>query len=233
MFNPRLLVDRRRTAQRQLKEIDAFVRRLNRKLAEPTSRRSRDSIAGAVHRKLASYNLVSAFDVKIRKRDVGGRSRFRVNVQLDERQWRHRQRYDGFNILVADPGITHSPAELARLYRQKDQVEKGFQTIKSVLELRPVRHQTDHKLRAHVTVCMLALHLLRTLDARLGSERTAGTALETLATCHLNLYEPADAELTAFAITRPNPEQCAILDALGLRRLARDQEITNSIIPRS
>ena len=233
MFNPRLLVDRRRTARRQLEEIDAFVKQLNRKLAEPTSRRSRDSIAGAVHKKLASNNLVSAFDVQIRRREVDGRSRFRVTVQLDEQQWRRRRRYDGFNILVAEPSIPHTAPELARLYRQKDRVEKDFQTIKSVLELRPVRHRTDHKVRAHVTVCMLALHLLTTLDARLGSGRTATTALEILATCHLNLYEPADAELTAFAITRPDTEQCAILDALHLRRLARDQEITNTIIPRS
>ena len=233
MFNPRLFVDRRRTARRQLQEIEAFVRGLNRKLASPTARRSRDSIAGLVHRKLASYNLVSAFDVQIRKRKVDDRSRFQIQIRLDERQWQQRRRYDGFNILVAEPGISHSAVELACLYRQKDRVEKGFQTIKSVIELRPVRHHTDPKVRAHVSICMLALHLLRSLEARLGSKWTAPAALETLATCHINLYEPAPGELTAFNITRPDAEQRAILNALDLAQLTREQDITVSITPRS
>jgi len=49
--------------------------------------------------------------------------------------------------------------ELCRTYRAKDAVETDFQVIKSLIKLRPVRHRTDAKVRAHVTLCMLALYV--------------------------------------------------------------------------
>ncbi len=65
------------------------------------------------------------------------------------------------------PDIPRSGAELVQLYRDKDAVEKDFQTIKDVVKLRPVYHHTDPKVRAHVTLCILALLLERTLEQRL------------------------------------------------------------------
>lgn len=56
------------------------------------------------------------------------------------------------------------------MYREKDIVEKDFQVIKSVLEIRPIRHRSDEKVKAHVTICMLALLLERILRKNLKGE---------------------------------------------------------------
>ena len=71
-------------------------------------------------------------------------------------------------------------------------VEKDFQLIKSVVELRPFYHHTDVKARAHVSLCMLALLLERLLESRLeagGRSMTADACLSELRSCNLNRYQ--------------------------------------------
>ena len=124
-------------------------------------------------------------------------------------------------LLLAHPDIPHHAAELARHYRGKDVVEKGFQTIKSFVQLRPVFHYTDPKVQAHVTICMLALMLLRTLRQRLdqaGLDLTEATALELLADCRLE-ERISDTGLRANHPTKLNREQKLILSKLNLESL--------------
>src|SRR5690606_40314332 len=96
-------------------------------------------------------------------------------------------RYDGFTVLVGHPDLPHAPQELCALYRAKQAVEVDFHVIKSAVKLRPVRHRTTCKVRAHVTLCMLALLLYRTLAQRL-TKTTPQPALETLASCAMHRW---------------------------------------------
>lgn len=230
-FNPDRFVEQRLRAQNQVEEIRTFVADLNVALAGPRARRTRDSIAAAVDRKLRSYDLVSAFRVEISEHSNAGHTSFRVEARLDEAGWARRRRYDGFSVLVAHPDVPQSAADLCHLYRAKDAVEKDFEIIKSVVQLRPVRHRTDDKVRAHVTLCMLALLLERTLRRKLESQRSAEAALEHLATCHLNYYPAADGH-AAYVLTKTDAEQDALLRTLRLQHLGDDGEVRERITPR-
>ena len=53
-------------------------------------------------------------------------------------------------------------------------LEKDFQTIKSLVKLRPIYSYTDPKVQAHVALCILALLVQRSLEQRL---RAAGLSL--------------------------------------------------------
>lgn len=230
-FNPDRFVEQRQSAQHHAEEIRAFIADLNVALASPRARRTRDSIAAAIDRKLRSYDLVSAFRIEISERSVGRTSFFHVEAQLDEAAWARRRRYDGFSVLVAHPDVPQSAAELCRLYRAKDAVEKDFEIIKSVVQLRPIRHRTDDKVRAHVTLCMLALLLERTLRRKLEGKQSAKAALELLATCHLNYYPGADGD-AAYVLTRTDQEQDKLLRVLRLQHLGDDGETRERITPR-
>ena len=63
--------------------------------------------------------------------------------------------------LVSHPEVEGTASDRVERYFSKDVIEKDFESIKSVLKLRPVRHRTDPKLRAHVCICVLALLLTR------------------------------------------------------------------------
>ncbi len=61
------------------------------------------------------------------------------------------------------------PAEdIALGYKQLLEVERGWRDMKSILDLRPVYHRLEERIRAHVLLCWLALLLVR------GAENQAG-----------------------------------------------------------
>ena len=226
-FNPEMFVDQRQTAQRRLAKIEAFSRQLNQRLQNPRSKMTKAKVLAEVHRKLKSYDLIDAYDVEVDQVD----GKFVTRVTLNESNWARRRRYDGFSFLVAHPEMKHTAEQLCRLYRAKDTVEKDFETIKSFVELRPVRHRLDAKVRAHVTICMLALLIERSLTDKLGGHLTAQRAIEELSSCHLNRYA-TQGEIAAYDVTELNDNQRDILRMLRLQRLADDEEVLERITPR-
>src|SRR6202167_3573549 len=59
------------------------------------------------------------------------------------------------------------PAELWRFYIQLVEIEAAFKTMKDDLQLRPIYHQLEHSIEAHIFVAFLAYCLHVTLRARL------------------------------------------------------------------
>jgi hypothetical protein len=229
-FNPQLFVDQRRRAREQLEAIRAFADDLNTRLASPQSRMQRDQIAAAIDRRLRKDDLLEAFIPHITEQPIAGRTRYHVGLPVEPAQWSRRRRYDGFNLVVAHPNLERSASELCCLYRAKDAVEKDFQTIKSLVELRPVRHHTDGKVRAHVTLCMLALLLERRLEHELAGLHSPQAALELLRTAHLNRYAGSDGTF-AHVVTRTDAAQNKILRRLRLQHLADYHETVGRMPP--
>jgi len=61
----------------------------------------------------------------------------------------------------------HDPAQLWRFYIQLTEVEQAFKELKNDLAIRPVHHQKDERIEAHIFVSFLAYCLQVTLKARL------------------------------------------------------------------
>jgi transposase len=74
-------------------------------------------------------------------------------------------RLDGKYLLAtSDPDL---PAEDVALgYKNLLEAERAFRTMKSTLDLRPVYHRLDQRIRAHVLLCWLALLLIRVAERR-------------------------------------------------------------------
>ncbi len=51
-------------------------------------------------------------------------------------------------------------------YKNLLEAERGFRDLKSTLELRPVFHRIEPRIRAHVLLCWLALLLIRVAERR-------------------------------------------------------------------
>ncbi len=75
-------------------------------------------------------------------------------------------KYDGKYVLTTN-NTNLSPSEVALAYKGLWQVERGFREIKSTLELRPVYHWTEQRIRGHIMVCFLAFVLETTLKKKL------------------------------------------------------------------
>ncbi len=79
-----------------------------------------------------------------------------------------------------------SPVEAVAAYKQLNEVERGFAHLKGLLQVRPVYHHKDDRVRAHVFVAALAFLLDRALEKKLRaaasslSSPVAWQALETV-----------------------------------------------------
>jgi hypothetical protein len=77
-------------------------------------------------------------------------------LRVDRAAVRAEERLDGkFLLRTSDP--TLSAEDIALGYKQLLEVEQGWRDMKSTLELRPVFHRLEHRIRAHVVLCWLAL----------------------------------------------------------------------------
>ena len=61
-----------------------------------------------------------------------------------------------------------SAADIALGYKQLLEVERGWRDMKQILDLRPVHHRLEKRIRAHVVLCWLALLLIRIIDTTTG-----------------------------------------------------------------
>jgi len=115
-----------------------------------------------------------------------------------------------------------SPEDLWRTYIQLTQAEAAFRIHKSDLSLRPIWHQTEDRVQAHILVCFLAYVLWKTLEqwqqrAGLGhSPRTILEELRRIQSTDVVLPTADGRELRLRCVARPDAAQAALLDRLGL-----------------
>lgn len=239
-FNPERFVDKRLAMNRKLQRVRCKVRAVVDKANHNPKRYTQATIRLQIDRILTKESLLDVHSVHIRVDQDSEATRYQVSLELDSTKWRERRRYDGWSILVAHPAIADkSASELCKLYRAKDIIEKDFQVIKSFTMLRPVRHRTDDKVRAHVTICMLALLLERVLHGHLSSSSkrkslqteslSAAAALQLLEPCRLNRYAPTSGGQPAYLLTATTPEQRRILNALKMKHLAHDEYLAERL----
>jgi Transposase DDE domain len=90
-------------------------------------------------------------------------------LRIDKAKIKAEENLDGKYLLRScDPHLTAE--DIALGYKQLLEVERGWRDMKQVIDLRPVYHRREDRIRAHVVLCWLALVLIRV------AENTAGQA---------------------------------------------------------
>jgi transposase len=118
-----------------------------------------------------------------------------------------------------------TPETMWKTYIQLSEVEAAFRIHKSELAIRPIWHQREDRVQAHILVCFLAYVLWKTLEqwqARAGLGNSPRTLLEELGRIQstdvvLPLAEDLSREIRIRCVIRPDRDQAMLLDRLGLR----------------
>jgi transposase len=232
-----------RSADRREKERamhGRFVERIEKaliKLAEELAavRRKRDK--GIIERRigrLLQRNWRAAGGFKI---DVLEDSRHGSGLKLRwsrVHDWTEWARLSEGCYLLRTNLIDQTPEQLWRTYIQLTDVEAVFRTGKSDLKIRPIWHQLEHRVQAHILFSFLAYALWKTLQIwmqRTGLGRGVRTVLEEFARIKANdviLRTSAGRDVKLCCITHPDRPQQALIDRLGLmipERLGRPRWI--------
>ena len=132
-------------------------------------------------------------------------------LRIDASKAKAEENLDGKYLLrTSDPKL--SAEDIALGYRQLLQVERGWRDMKQVIDLRPVYHRKEERIRAHVILCWLALLLARIAENATG---------DTWAELRRQLSRIAVGTFTGPAgtfrqRTKISPAQAAILEQLGI-----------------
>jgi transposase len=142
-------------AKKDMASRERLVARIENELAAiaelPPAKRK------AATRKLLEHRSMSRF---LQEKADGG-------VRLHRAKIREEERLDG-KFLLSSSCETLSAEDIALGYKQLLDVERAFRTLKSSLDLRPVYHSKDERIRAHVLICWLALMLVRIAEVETG-----------------------------------------------------------------
>ena len=79
----------------------------------------------------------------------------KASAKIDEEKVSNDEKFDGKYAIRTNSSLTDEEAALA--YKELWRVEQAFRNLKSNLELRPMYHRVESRIRGHIMVCFLAL----------------------------------------------------------------------------
>ena len=107
--------------------------------------------------------------------------------RLDKQKLQQAELRDGHYLLRSNLSA-EDPEQLWKLYMQLTQIEAAFRCLKTDLKIRPIHHQLEQRVDAHILVAFLSYCLMVTLKKRLephGPGLTPKAALEKLASIQM------------------------------------------------
>jgi hypothetical protein len=169
-------------------------------------------LGSAQSKAAAAWRLI---DIQVAEKDGT------FSYQLNRDRLRKTRRREGRYLLRTNLTET-DPVKLWNYYLQLVTVEEAFRILKSDLAIRPIFHQEQARIEAHVFLAFLAYCLHVTLGRRLKALApglTARSALEKFATVQMvDVLVPTtdDRELSLTRYTQPEPELKLLLERLKL-----------------
>jgi hypothetical protein len=143
------------------------------------------------------------------------------SYRLNRGRLRQARRREGRYLLRTNLS-GKDPAQLWKFYIQLVEIEAAFKALKDDLGLRPIYHQLEQRIEAHIFIAFLAYCLHVTLRARLrplAAGLTPRAVLDKFAAIQsLDVHFPTtDGRTLIFnRYTEPNADQWMLLDRLGL-----------------
>ena len=152
--NPLLADHRRQKREALLEATEEALARIARQVARRTrTPLSATEIAEKVGRIKNRFQVAKHFQTEI----ADGSFHYERRQQAITRE----AQLDGFYMLRTSEGAERlGAAEVVRRYKDLTRVERAFRSLKTVdLEIRPIRHRVEKRVRAHLFLCLLAYYV--------------------------------------------------------------------------
>jgi len=196
----------------KLDEQDGGQRKRGRKLSDGGARaRFYHEVCEAHLRRIIRVDLKSAL----------------FAYHIDEHALTHARMMDGKLLLVTNTADL-KPIDVVKRYKSLADIERGFRVLKSEIEIGPIYHRLPERIRAHASICFMALILYRVMRTRLHASETALSPERALSKLRriqhhrvtLNGAQPVT------GISSISKEQTAILSALTIKKPTLNTQLT-------
>lgn len=210
---------------------DRFIVCLNPEQADRDAH-TRQALVARLEEKIAGSDALSAAkraELKGKISTMPGLNRFlratRAGLlRVDQQKIKQEANLDGKYLLrTSDPRM--SAEDVALGYKQLLEVERGWRDMKSTLDLRSVYHRLEHRIRAHVKLCWLALLLIRIIENT--TSQTWNQIRRQAQRIHQVTLETHEGTITT--LTRPTANQAELYTQLGLPAPKQVQGLTPAV----
>ncbi|MFG2848974.1 IS1634 family transposase [Kitasatospora sp. NPDC048296] len=205
-----------RVKEVRISDTDRFVICHNPEAAE-RDRHMREQLVAQLADLIADTDKLSDFkrgELRGRIADKPGLNRYlratpAGKLRIDQAKIKAEENLDGKYLLrCSDPHL--SAEDIALGYKQLLEVERGWRDMKQIIDLRPVYHRLEERIRAHVLLCWLALLLIRITETTTGD--TWPQIRRELDRLHLGTFTgPAGTFQQVTALTKPQRDLLAKL----------------------
>jgi transposase len=147
--------------------------------------------------------------------------------QIDDAALARAQLMDGKLMLITNVRDM-TPLEVVHRYKSLADIERGFKVLKSEIEIAPVFHRLPERIKAHASICFMALILYRVMRQRLklaGSELSPEAALADLRRIQRHTVR-IDSGAPIHGVSTVQPPQAAALAALNIKKPAVDAQMS-------
>jgi hypothetical protein len=144
----------------------------------------------------------------------------RFSYSIDEKAMRLAELMDG-KLLLATNVTDLAAEEIVERYKALADIERGFRVLKSEIEIGPVHHRLPDRIRAHASICFLALILHRLMRSKLRAAKSALSperAIDLLG--RIQHHQVKLGGRLHEGVTTLTDEQSELLDVLGAEKPA-------------
>ena len=168
-----------------------------------------EKIGAAVERIMQRYHGYRYFDWEL----TAGLLEF---SESEARLGREKKIEGKYVVMTSEKGL--SILDAVAMYKELTEVESGFRQLKDVMALRPIYHQIESRVKAHVFVAALALLVQRLLGRRLKEaevDLSPARAMQALSTVRLVTFR-LEGQAERRGVTGGCPDARLVLKALKL-----------------
>ena len=146
---------------------------------------------------------------------------------IDQQAQQRAEVMDGKLLLVTNVADLDAQQIVAR-YKSLADIERGFHVLKSEIEIAPLFHRLPDRIRAHASICFMALVLHRVMRQRLklaGSKLSPDAALQQLRRIQRHQVR-IDAASPIAGISTIHADQAHTLAALHIKKPSLDAQMS-------
>jgi transposase len=206
-YSPEIAKQSKQSRQERLEKTDDWLKPRLERLTNPKGKGRKATPQGTYDRirdYLRDRNLLRWYNVEL--------TNDTLSVKKNRKALNWEATVDGI-LLLETSDMTIPATDIVKHYKELAEVERGWRTMKSSLELRPVYHWTERRIRAHIFICAIALQVERWMRNKL---ETLSVQKAMQALRQIKVGELCYGEKTVLVPTRLTPEHKEILKKLGV-----------------
>jgi transposase len=227
-FNPEKFLTERKDRMDKIASIKKHLNTKNEQLFKARRKRHKELLRRELIRYLEKRSASSLFSFRL----IAKEKTFQISYKVLEEAVKEAGKLDGIYCLMTNLK-TASSEELISAYRSRMEIERSFHQLKSFCEIRPIYHHNEDRIKAHVTICVLAYllnntvtHLVR--QAKGFEELTAQSIYSYLKSC--KLVELSASGERRLKLSPPTDEQIQLTGILADKNLLEEKECNNSFL---